>query len=393
MPNGDAEQIVRASVARAARVVSLRDPAGRKAASQLLELLRGADVQLARKLSRYITRESVTFTAAHAASMRAQAQVVAAFVEARLLGLTEEAALSAIAGSVVSTANLIEKLEMTFHGINQPLQLRQAATMSRVVEGTRASLLAQHETSVDRYGQAMIAQMERRMMAGLVENQTIDQVVDGLVQMKGPKGLVSMRAKVIDGGVVRLAEEDIAEGLFVRYRYWAERIVRTETANAYEEATQRSLYEARSELPDMQKKIMAVFDNRTAPDSVAVHGQIRPLEGYFIDGAGRQYLRPPARPNDRETVIPWRPSWQEVETTSPTPAKEAAKAIVANAGVTAAQKKQSATSGAAQRLKTARAGAVGLRGEQAAAQASQRRAEAVLAAEASGRLPARRRSA
>lgn len=391
MPREDAERIVRASVSRAAKVVSLRDPAGRKAASQLLELLRSADVRLARKLSAYVKGDPVTFTAAHAASIRAQTQVVASFVEARLLGLTEEAALSAVLGSIRSTANLIDKLEFAFKGINHPLALQQASVMSRLANSTASSLLAQHETSVDRYKTAMIAQMERRLMVGLVENQTIDQVVDSIVQLKGPKGVVSMRAVLSQGKVVRIAEEDIKEGLFVRYRYWAERIVRTETANAYEEAGLRSLYEAKNELPDMQKKIMAVFDNRTAADSIAVHGQIRALDGMFIDGAGRQYLRPPARPNDRETVIPWRPEWGEVDETRPTPAKEAAKAIVANSRVTVATRKQAATSGAAQRLAQANQSAVALRATQAAGQAQARRGEAAVSAEASGRVIRRRK--
>lgn len=386
MPREDAERIVRASVNRAAKVVSLRDPAGRAAAAQLLELLRGADVRLARKLSVYVKGEPVTFTAAHAASMRAQAQVVASFVEARLLGLTEEAALAAVIGSIRSTANLIDKLEFAFKGVNHPLALRQASVMSRLANSTTSSLLAQHETSVDRYKTAMIAQMERRLMVGLIENQTVDQVVDSIVQLKGPKGVVPMRSVLSQGKVVRIAEEDIQEGLFVRYRYWAERIVRTETANAYEEAGLRSLYEAKNDLPDMQKKIMAVFDARTAMDSVAVHGQVRPLDGLFIDGAGRQYLRPPARPNDRETVIPWRPEWQEVDETRPTPAKEAARAIVANARVTIAERKQTAQSGAAQRLASARSGAVGLRAQQATAQAQARRGEAAVSAQESGRV-------
>lgn len=77
----------------------------------------------------------------------------------------------------------------------------------------------------------------------------------------------------------------------------------------------------------LRKKILAHFDSRTAPDSIAVHGQIRKLDGLFQDGAGRQYLQPPARPNDRETVIPWRMSWSESEHTKPQPAATVAKAI------------------------------------------------------------------
>jgi hypothetical protein len=90
------------------------------------------------------------------------------------------------------------------------------------------------------------------------------------------------------------------------------------TAYAYNAAGLNTMQGFRNtDFPDMQKKILAHFDSRTAPDSIAVHGQIRPLDGYFMDGAGRQYLHPPGRPNDRETVIPWRPHWGELDSTDP----------------------------------------------------------------------------
>lgn len=102
------------------------------------------------------------------------------------------------------------------------------------------------------------------------------------------------------------------------------------TAYAYNAANQATISTAKVvDFPDLQKKILAHFDNRTAPDSIYVHGQIRPVAGLFHDGAGREYLHPPARPNDRETVIPWRPVWHELPATAPAPPEEQAKAQVA----------------------------------------------------------------
>lgn len=56
---------------------------------------------------------------------------------------------------------------------------------------------------------------------------------------------------------------------------------------------------------DLKKSAIATFDARTSYDSYPVHGQVRELDEMFEDGAGRRYLHPPGRPNDREKEIPW----------------------------------------------------------------------------------------
>jgi hypothetical protein len=152
----------------------------------------------------------------------------------------------------------------------------------------------------------MIAQMEGAMRAGFVSGLDQRQMVELLTGHGGPSGTVSMRASYSGGVVTVHSTEEIPEGLFRRHRYWAERIVRTETARAYNGANVEAMRAMSRDFPDLHKKILATFDNRTAMDSVLVHGQVRPLDGLFMDGAGREYEYPPARPNDRETVIPWR---------------------------------------------------------------------------------------
>jgi hypothetical protein len=58
----------------------------------------------------------------------------------------------------------------------------------------------------------------------------------------------------------------------------------------------------------MVKILAATFDHRTSADSYAVHGQIRRPEEFFDTWTG-QVMHPPARPNDREVVVPHRVSW------------------------------------------------------------------------------------
>jgi len=91
-------------------------------------------------------------------------------------------------------------------------------------------------------------------------------------------------------------------------KFWAERIVRTETMGAYNRAGWESIRAADDELGDMVKILSATFDDRTGWDSYQVHGQIRRVDEAFA-WKGGLYQSPPNRPNDREVVVPHRVSW------------------------------------------------------------------------------------
>lgn len=338
-PPRSVEDVLRVSLDRADRVITATDRAGAAALRELLADLRAADQTLSRRLRRLGGLDG-RFTPSSMVSYQAQIRLVMERVQARLAAILGRQTRAAFGGGLAETAVLLSRLEAAFRGIARPLRMRQAAVMSRAARGSYASLLAQHATSVDRYGQAMIQRMETIMRRGLIEGASQRDVVNALVGIRGPRGEVSMAAREVEPGVVvRLRTEDIPEGLFVRYRSWAWRIVRTETARAYSEGRMVGLFEQRQEFPQLQKKILAHFDMRTAPDSIAVHGQIRHLEDYFVDGAGRVYLRPPARPNDREVVIPWLPEWDEDEMTAPRPAAEQADALESTGDVPAGQRR------------------------------------------------------
>ena len=334
-----ADDVLRVSLARADRVVSGLDKGGRSALRELLADLEAADDDLRRRLTRF-GRLDETFTAASLAQYQAQVALVRRMVADRLSKTTNAASAAAFAQGRDGTARLLADLEAAFTGAARPLRLRQAATMSEAARGSLASLLRQHATSVDRYGTAMIGEFEKVMRRGLISGATRREMVDALCGLRGPTGQVSLAARVDPqtGQVVRLRTEQIGEGLFQRYRSWAWRIVRTETAKAYNEARLVGLYEQRQTFPELRKKILAHFDDRTAPDSVVVHGQIRKLDEPFVDGAGRVYLRPPARPNDRETLIPWLPEWTETPISRPRSPSEQAAALASATPLSAVQK-------------------------------------------------------
>lgn len=322
-----ADDVLRATQARADRIITLADRRGTAALRALVDDLSAADFALRRRLRRFATVDE-RFTAAQATVYQRQVSRVleqARGALSRALGATTRpAATEGLAG----TARLLERLEEAFVGVSRPLRLRQAATMSSALARVETSLLSVRATSVDRYGQAMIAEFERRIRVGLIRGATQREMVDELCGMRGPRGEVSLAARETPEGVERLRVEDIPEGLFRRYRSWAQRIVRTETARAYSTARMEGLFEQRADFPELRKKILATFDSRTAFDSVGVHGEVRRLEEPFVDGAGRVYLQPPARPNDREVVIPWLPEWEETPITRRLPPSvvEAARA-------------------------------------------------------------------
>lgn len=322
----EAERVLTVGLAQADANVSMRSRAGRDSAREILEMLERADAELRRRLDREAKRFGVTerFTAAGLFAYQRQVELVQEFVRRRLDGVSARQVRHGMREGWEQTVGLLGRLETAYSGSVRPLRIDTARMFNERTYGLRASLLRQHATSMDRYGQEMEREVRQTLQTNILAGGTFSQAVDQIVELRGPTGRVSMAARELpDGTVERIRLERIPGGLFKRYRYWAMRIVRTETAYAQNGAGYEAIRAAREhDFPDMQKKILAMMDNRTYPDSIAVHGQIRAVDATFLDGAGREYLYPPARPNDREVVIPWRPAWTETETSSPRPELE-----------------------------------------------------------------------
>lgn len=277
--------------------------------------LKAADQRLSDKLAAIVARHggpTGRFTESSAILYRKQIGLVTDYLEKRLAGHTHTRALAAIRIGVRQTVSLARTFEARHRGITLPIPLGSVQMQDATVRGVGASLLQRHRASFARYGKATVADFERVLRGAQLEGLTHHQTVSRLVE-----------AGKLGGHTARTLHENEPGHFpeptsYVKRRYWAERIVRTETAHALGAAALQAMNVSRqTEFPDLKKKILATFDNRTAPDSVAVHGQVRKLEEYFMDGAGRTYLHPPGRPNDREVVIPWRDHWEEVPATEP----------------------------------------------------------------------------
>jgi len=110
-------------------------------------------------------------------------------------------------------------------------------------------------------------------------------------------------------------------------QFWqVERIVRTETALAYNAVQHDAMVELSREHPKLQRRWTEMvndvtgqpMDARVAMDSMALHGQVTTVRGVFTmpdkPGVphgllGKSWLYPPNRPNDRALVLPWEPTW------------------------------------------------------------------------------------
>lgn len=194
----------------------------------------------------------------------------------------------------------VKKLEKKFAGHAPVLSLEQAAVMREVFRKVEPTLLNRYKKSVRLYGKPVVKKIRDQMALSLLQGETVNDAVE------------------------RVAG---TSGIFAGERWRAERIVRTEMSFSYGVVKQRSMEElTRRDVPDMQKKLIATFDDRTGKDSKELHGQTRPVDQPFIwkrrDSKGTvvetvEYMQPPNRPNDREISIPWRPGWVDTRFTTP----------------------------------------------------------------------------
>lgn len=331
--------------------------------AQLRALLTEVEAELGDRLRTRLRPElEERWTGQQLHVVRAQVQHALRYLHTRMLGGLAEGTDDLSRRALRDTVRVLRAGEAEFGhrgaSIVTPLALEQAMRFEHSVRGVQSSLLRQYPTSVDRYRARMIGEFERQMQLGIVSQNTVGQMIDRLVGHGGPRGRVSLAARVLpDGRVQRMVETEAPWGLLRERRYWAERIVRTELLNSYSAGLQEGMeVEQAEDFPDLKRLIIAHFDRVTAPDSVYVHGQIRGMRELFIDGAGREYLRPPGRPNDRETLVPWREGWGKPKgPLAPRPAKERGAAVAAAGSSGAAPSTTTSVAAPARKVRAASA--------------------------------------
>jgi hypothetical protein len=184
---------------------------------------------------------------------------------------------------------------------------RISIDMARVVADGSSYAIPSFETSAARYANGIVDDIRRELAVGLVRGESIYEMTERLVRHGGPRGLVALRGKLGNPGAVA---EMIAEGLFVRYRYWAERICRTEYAYAANHLISLTIGQLAERTPGLQHRWDSSLDGRTCPYCRALHNQTAPLNQPFV-ALGDSYDGAPAHPNCRCRVDAWLPRWQK----------------------------------------------------------------------------------
>lgn len=243
---------------------------------------------------------SATFGAQH---MRLVLSQVADAIGGFERGLDRHLALTGRQAAVLAPRHLVDtvsRMEAEFGRMTPVIQARQAAVVTGVVPGVMPSLLDRYRSSVRLYGRPTIAAIREGMARSMVRGEDVDESI----------------GRVVEAG-----------GLFDGQKWRAERIVRTELSYSYGVTKQGSMQALKTEVPRLQKRLVATIDDRTGEDSLDLNGQTVDVDQPFVwevrDSRGRKtgkvvrYMQPPNRPNDREVVIPWLASWEGARSLGP----------------------------------------------------------------------------
>lgn len=268
---------------------------------RMRKLYTGAVSELETKLAAAIKSGASQFSVHQAQSMLAQARVGLARLSAHLGTAMGEQTAKTQAASARALIVDMKRMEKAASGSVVQLPIEQAARFAGVVDMRRTSLLKLSRTSMAKYGSSVVGKMEQAIGMSLLNGET------------GYKAITRV-TEVMNG------------------EWWrGERIVRTETAWAYNATQMDAIGDAAKSLPNLMMRwveyvsdvTLQKLDVRVGDDSVAMHGQLArpgtfftmplfpPRSGLTISPtlAGQSWQFPPNRPNDRACVQPWRPGW------------------------------------------------------------------------------------
>lgn len=273
--------------------------ADRRGLGPLKKLYDDAVAEQEMKLRARVRGPKDTFTMHQHRFVLAQVKEGQARLAARMAGelgdISREAQKEAVRGLVHDVA----RLEKEYTGATVELPLEEAARFRGIIDKRRTSLLRMHEGSMARYGARSVKAVEKELSISLMTGETQDDAITRVTA-------------AVEG------------------EWWqAERIVRTETAWAYNASHKDAIAEAAEDFPDLMMQWEEMvdeegnpYDDRVALDSLAMHGQVAPPGGLFYmppttrrgeevpeSLVGGAWEFPPNRPNDRAVLSPWRQEW------------------------------------------------------------------------------------
>ena len=218
-------------------------------------------------------------------------------MERQLVEGSREAAML----SVAHVERELAVFSQVFEGsLDAPVNFHLVADLA-VTDGQR---IRQYRNSAARYTESMRKDIGHQLAVGVAKRETFDQMTRRLQRHGGPRGLVALRGRLGQPGAF---VELIPEGLFRRYRYWAERVVRTEMITAYNVQHRASIEDVAADDPEFQLRWDASLDRRVCRICRGLDGIVINVGETFPGG----FRHPTAHPNCRCCVVPWKASWPE----------------------------------------------------------------------------------
>lgn len=276
-----------------------------RAVAQLGPVLLEARQELVRDLAKWFATHpggDLRFTPHHYRTLLAQIEGSLRHLERSrqdVAWILQQAGIKASDLANVHLQRTVSELAPLFRSSVNPIPVRPVGVML-----AEKPLMERFVNSAARYSKGMRDDIMRQLAIGMIRGETIDQMTNRLQRMGGPKGLVYTRGKAGDPGA---RAEVIAEGLFTRYRSWGERVVRTETINAYNVVAHEDIKMAQEFEPDLMMKWDAAIDSRLCLRCRELDGKTAPVNGQFRPGVSH----PPLHPNCRCALVAWHADWTE----------------------------------------------------------------------------------
>ncbi|HSR79084.1 MAG TPA: phage minor head protein [Xanthobacteraceae bacterium] len=195
--------------------------------------------------------------------------------------------------------NEIRRLSAIFGGGVPTIPNIKAAAI--LAQGDKL-LWKRHETSARRYAGAIGKDIKHLLAVGVAKGETFDQLVNRLRRIDHGGRTARPIDPSADAG-------DIANGLAGRYRWWAERLVRTEGMNTYNVMHDESIAYANENRPDGDEEYLrrwdSSMDGRVCYECASLDGTVTTMDGTFKGGISA----PPLHPCCRCVVLAWLRRW------------------------------------------------------------------------------------
>lgn len=273
---------------------------------ELLPALQAAERELAARLSAWLATApdaNARFTAQHLRNALIQVRKAQDAIEELEPAMFRSLSRGSKRAGALATQNISDELaafSLLFAGVLYPLPIANAAQLA---VGDKM-LIPRFASSARRYSAEVLRDIRRQLSIGLVSGETFFQLTSRLAKLGGPRGRVPMR--ITRDGIIAEAEM-ISEGLFRRYRHWADRIVRTEVLNSYNVQADGIIRDLAKNDPELQRRWDATIDRRTCRVCRDLDGETVGIGEPFPGG----YKHPPAHPNCRCGLTVWREGWSE----------------------------------------------------------------------------------